>query len=372
MGSDFRTLRRSLGAFVSITLNRMLGRTYVPRPRKQIFIETSSRCNLACRFCAYPKRTEPGSFMDPDRFRALVDEAAALGCDQVVLTPMLGEMFADPTIGEKFAILEAHEGIRSFLFYSNFILPDADAVRALGALKKLREIHISVYGHDLDSFTAVTRKPAAQYDRLAANLETLSRLPALAERGCIVHFSVRTVAGIGIDGLPETEVTRPLLRLRDEGRAVVHVADTYDTWGGTVTDDDVAPIGVTLTKGTDMYKYGACSLLFGAVQVRADGTVHACACRDVDGSLRIGNVADAPLARIVSLSNDRYRALIDDQQRGKFLPNCRSCSMYSSIFDSRAARFATTTPLVPLAEARTLLGDGGEPDLAPGDRARTP
>ena len=362
MGSDIRTLRRSLGAFVSITLNRMLGRTYVPRPRKQIFIETSSRCNLACRFCAYPKRAEPGSFMEPERFRALVDEAAALGYDQVVLTPMLGEMFADPTIREKFAILEAHEGIRSYLFYSNFILPDAEAVQSLGTLKKLREIHISVYGHDRETFTAVARKPGVQYDRLAANLATLADMPSLADRDCIISFSIRTIGGTDLSDLPDSDVVRPIMRLRDEGRAVIDMADSFDTWGGAVTQDDVAEIGVRLTPGTDVYKYGACGLMFGSVQVRADGTVHACACRDVDGSLRIGTLGEKPLAQIVSLSNDGYRELIEDQQHGKFLPNCRSCSLYSSIYDSRVARAPAATPLVSLEKAFTILDGRSDED----------
>jgi MoaA/NifB/PqqE/SkfB family radical SAM enzyme len=60
-------LSRSLGNFVAITKSRLAGKSYVPHPRKSIFIETSGRCNLACRFCAYAKIT-PGGFMTNEDF----------------------------------------------------------------------------------------------------------------------------------------------------------------------------------------------------------------------------------------------------------------------------------------------------------------
>lgn len=351
-----------MGAFLNITLNRMLGRTHVPHPRKQLFIETSGRCNLACRFCAYPKREAPGVFMSLDRFRATVDDAVALGYDTIVLTPMLGELFADPTVGEKFRYLENHADIKGYLFYSNFILPDEETVRSLGKLTKLTEIHISVYGHDSESFVAVTRKPVSQHDRLMRNLRVLRAMRDNAGRGPRLCISVRTLGGLRDDNLPDTELTRLLFDLRDRMGALIDVADGYDTWGGTVTDEDVAPIGIKLTEGADIYKYGACGLIFGSVQVRADGSVHACACRDVDGSLLIGDLGKQPLSSIVSSSNTAYTGLIEAQQRGDFLPNCRSCSLYTSIYDGRAANFPSATPFLPLDSAMALLAPA--PDAA--------
>ena len=215
MISRLRTLHQSLGAFLNITLNRALGRTHVPHPRKQLFIETSGRCNLACRFCAYPKREAPGVFMSLDRFRATVDDAAALGYDTIVLTPMLGELFADPTVAEKFRYLENHADIKGYLFYSNFILPDEETVRSLARLTKLTEIHISVYGHDRDSFAAVARKPVAQHDRLMRNLRALAALPGITGPGRKLCISMRTLGGLHRSNLPSTELTRLLFDLRD-------------------------------------------------------------------------------------------------------------------------------------------------------------
>lgn len=332
----------------------------MPHPRTQIFIETSGRCNLACRFCAYPKQETPGVFMSTERFRDILAQTTSMGFRHFGLTPMLGELFADPTIFEKFEALQAHPLVESYLFYSNFVLPNEAAIREVSALSKLRELHVSVYGHDRESFCAITRKPESQYERLSANLRTLAAIARETDIGHRLHFSMRTLGGISRATLPETEITRTLFELADSHGAKIDVAEDYDTWGGTVLPEDVAPVGIKLTPGSGIYKGGACSLIFGSVQIKADGIVHACACRDVDGSLRLGHLDDAPLSEILSLDNDKYRSLIENQHAGRFTENCRSCSMYSSILDDRPRNFAPPhIRYVDLNRALKVLGGDG-------------
>ncbi len=303
--------------------------------------------------------------MSVDTFRNVLGQATSMGFRHIGLTPMLGELFADPTVFEKFDILEANPGVESYLFYSNFVLPGGDSVQALGKLRKLREIHISVYGHDRESFCAVTRKPASQYDRLLANLETLREMARESGLGGRLHFSVRTLGGLDRAGLPRTELTDILLELAETFGSALDVAEGYDTWGGTITAEDVAPVGIQLTPGTDIYKGGACSMIFGSVQIKADGIVHACACRDVDGSLRLGHLDDAPLGEILSLGNEKYRSLMENQQAGRFTQNCLSCSMYSSILDDRPQKFAPPhVEYLELDEALEIIG-GKEETVRP-------
>jgi hypothetical protein len=73
-------------------------------------------------------------------------------------------------------------------------------------------------------------------------------------------------------------------------------------------------------------------MLFAGVQVRATGIVNACACRDVNTVLAIGDVNEQPLRDIVSTGNPVYMDLIDEQMRGEFRPVCQSCDFYKSIF----------------------------------------
>ncbi len=276
--------------------------------------------------------------MKMDAFQTAIREAVGMGFDFVYLTPSLGEAFADPALFDKLDLMEREPGLRGYGFYSNFVLPDAADIRRLVHLPKLDSLYISLYGFDEASFIETTRKPARQFERLSRNLETLFQATADWQPAGGLHFNVRTVR----TGQPFLEMSTPtadiVRRFMEERGARFDEADEYDNWGGTITDADVASLGITLTDGRHLYMRGACTKLFGEIQIKANGTVHACACRDVDGSLRIGQLGSAPLAEILSWDNPAYRRLIEDQMQGRFGPNCRSCSSYRSVFDDRASR----------------------------------
>ena len=299
--------------------------------------------------------------MSKELFANIVGQAVKLGFSNFWLTPMLGEVFADPNCEERFCFLEQTSGVQTYGFYTNFILPREKTIRGFSKLTKFTALHISIYGHDRESFQQVTRKPPLQYDRLLKNLSTLEE--TLAERVFPggLHFSIRTLGGTNIRNLPETDVTRRLRRIVDRYGATIMVADVYDTWGGTVTPEDVREVGIKLTDGNGIYMHGACTLLFSSPQVTSDGTVHACACRDVDGSLTIGNLWDEPLVKILSMSNPAYRQIIESQQNSIYSSNCRSCSMYRSIYDHRPAGGDSKFKSIRFHEALELMEVGDDP-----------
>ncbi len=352
---NIRTLRRTLGNFAVITFNRLLGRSFAPVPYRDLFVETSQRCNLTCRFCAYSPRG-PSALMGTETFREVIGQAEAMNYESICLTPMLGDLFADPGCIEKFEILENSPVIRRFLFYTNFILAREDAIRALPRFAKLHAMFISVYGCDPDTFTRVTGKPARQYDKLIANLGILHEISGGMKLAGGLHFNIRTVGGTTADNLPATPMTEIMRKLARDRGASLSIADDFDTWGGVVKDADVADLGVRLIDGRDVYHRGACAYLFSSPQVMADGTVHACACRDVDGSLRLGHVSERPLREIVSWSNPVLRGIVEDHEAGRFPAVCRSCSLYRSIYDHRPAAHDPSFKTVPLAEAIRRLG----------------
>ncbi|HER27384.1 MAG TPA: hypothetical protein ENI69_09785, partial [Rhodospirillales bacterium] len=116
---------------------------------------------------------------------------------------------------------------------------------------------------------------------------------------------------------------------------------------------DVDPLGIQITRGELIYMHGACTKLFGEVQIAYDGRVRACACRDTGGSLIIGDMKKTPLAEILCLDNAAYRSIIDDQMAGKFLSNCRSCSSYRSVYDHRAADAGAA--MITIEQARKVI-----------------
>ena len=100
----------------------------------------------------------------------------------------------------------------------------------------------------------------------------------------------------------------------------------------------------------------------------ATGIVNGCACRDVDATLRIGDLNEKPLREILSTQNQAWMDLIAEQQRGEFRPVCRSCDFYKSIYHARSKYRKEGLPLQTLEEFKAGLtaraaGDGGVEDL---------
>jgi hypothetical protein len=239
----------------------------------------------------------------------------------------------DRTLFAKLDGLEHEPRVESYDFFTNFTIPEEKEVERLLGLGKLESMKVSVYGHDLESFVAITQSTEKVYRRLVANLEALlARLERVRFR---LSIGLRTSAGGRGEG--PSEVQRLLGRFRAAG---VRVGSTrvFNNWGGFVTQEDVQGLGIEVTDTRSTYKHGACTLLFTGVQVMATGIVNGCACRDVDATLRIGDLHRAPLRSILSTRNPEYVRLIQEQQAGSFRPVCQGCDFYKSIYRTRAAQ----------------------------------
>jgi hypothetical protein len=111
----------------------------------------------------------------------------------------------------------------------------------------------------------------------------------------------------------------------------------FNNWGGMITSADVEGLDIEVTDTRSTYKKGACTLLFTGVQVMATGVVNGCACRDVNATLKIGDLNQDRLSEILSLGNPAYRLLVQEQEAGQFRPICRSCDYYRSIYRTTRA-----------------------------------
>ena len=110
--------------------------------------------------------------------------------------------------------------------------------------------------------------------------------------------------------------------------------ENYNNWGGLVKPDDVSPAKIVLSSKSPP-KVGACRLIFFKLQVMADGTVNACACRDANATLAIGNLNNDSLKYIISRENETYMQLILNQESGLFNEICTTCDFYDSIYKSK-------------------------------------
>lgn len=315
---------------LEINLNRWSGRELVPVETRILNIETSSLRNLKCRFCGYVKKSSPKVSMSDAFFRNCVGQAVAMGFTEFELTPCTGDVFMDRRAFIKFAFLDNNAGVEGYRFFTNLTIPDPGGIARLTQLKKLRNLTVSIYGHDLESFCAITLSAEKVYRRLIANLTVLlERLDTLPFQ---LHIGVRTT-----NDAPKrtaSELMALVERLRARG-VPVRRAHVYNTFGGTVTAEDVRGLAIDIDDASRTYKSGACSHLFTTYQIMATGIVNGCACRDVNATLRIGDLNEMPLHAILSPDNPAYMRLIEEQQRGEFRPVCRNCDYYKSIYHSR-------------------------------------
>lgn len=313
-----------------LNLNALRGKYYIPHPRERIYIETSGVCNLMCRFCAYSKKELAKVIMPLETFQGIVNQATDLGFSRFGLTPLTGEVFIDKTFLEKARFLDGHPGVESYHFYTNFVAPTEEAIRSLPDLKKLHFMHVSLYGHDRETFSALTQRPASQYERLVSNLELLCRLYG-PKAPFELRMNWRTTPEFQEGDSASSRLKQVVDRIQEKNNIKSKAIRIYNNWGGIISDDDVAAVGLKVNDGTYVYKKGPCALIFYRICVLADGRVNACACRDVNGSLVIGNLNDQSLAHVLSSENPEYVNLIEEQLRNEFREACRTCDFYQSV-----------------------------------------
>ena len=76
----------------------------IPDPLNNINIETTSKCNLSCKFCAYDKRDldkVPLTTMSIENFDEIVNQSLNIGYKNIGLTPTTGDIFMDKDIMKK-------------------------------------------------------------------------------------------------------------------------------------------------------------------------------------------------------------------------------------------------------------------------------
>jgi sulfatase maturation enzyme AslB (radical SAM superfamily) len=310
-----------------IILNRLLGREFIKNDLGVMAIEISSICNIKCRFCAYEKKITPKVIMSNEMFFDCVNQTVELGYDRFELTPCTGDVFMDKHLFEKLYFLDHHPKVKEYSFFSNLTVPSHDQLMQLTKLKKMVGLTISIYGHDEKSFVNITKSTPKVYDRLVSNLKIML---AQKSRPFPIGFGWRSSGDV--PNKDSTELMELLGKFKKAGVRVNSPHGVFNNWGGIVTQEDVAGLNMKIMPGNKKYKSGACAKLFDSIQITASGIVNACSCRDVNSTLRIGDIRTTQLKKIISTENKDYVRLIEEQQAGKFSPVCNSCDFYRSVY----------------------------------------
>jgi len=279
-------------------------------------------------------------------FQNYVGQALDMGYRHFDLTPCTGDIFMDRHIFKKLEFLESAPRVKSYAFFTNFTIPKTRDIERLFILHKISDIAISVYGHDLSSFIAVTKSTENVYWRLVANLETLYGL--IGKRNMRLRLGFHEARRRFHRS--RSDLTRIVEKIEGAGIPVRRYRSLYNNWGGYVTQNDVAGLPIEIGGTDEIYKNGACVRLLTSVQIMATGIVNGCACRDPDATLKIGDLKEKSLREILSAKNPTYMQLIAEQQKGEFRPVCKSCDFYSSVYHNSSGYRKSGTELVSLPE----------------------
>jgi len=321
--------------YIYIKINRYFNRQFIPDIKKSINIETTSICNLGCKFCGYHKRDlamHPLKTMSKENFIHLVNQSANLGYRNIGLSPTTGDVFMDKSFFEKINYIDEHGKIEGYYFYTNFIPIKNTDIEKLFNLKKLDFLGISIYGHDLKTFVAFADSSKNAYDVLVKNLKELNFLISKKNFTFKILIGHRTEKNFDINSINQkSELVFEIKKLIKNKNVDYEYTAEYNNWGGIIGDNDVKNLDINFNK-KPFKKEGSCSLIYSRMIIGSNGELNACACRDANYTLSIGNVFKDDLKKIISSDNKKYLELIDRQEKNDFPDVCKSCDFYSSIY----------------------------------------
>lgn len=291
---------------------------------RTLHIEGTNVCNARCVFCAYPQMGRPKQTMPMDDFRRVVDEYVLMGGRHVSLTPIVGDPLVDRFFFERLDDLHRRPQIRHFSFYTNAILLTSQVSARLMTYGRKLTVNVSWGGFDRQTYQRLmgVDKLDEVYDNVRAFIEHKRRTDSAVRLAVALRCAAADCRGEVWDGLCAFE---------REGLLGFTRLDEYDSWAGKITAGALASAGLRPRRRPR--KRGACELLVSKPVVLADGRVNACACRDVEAELIIGDLHGSSLAEL--LAGDGINQLIERHERGDYPDVCRRCTYYVSIYNRR-------------------------------------
>jgi len=314
--------------------NYLRKKQYIPDILGHINIENTSICNLECKFCAYDKRDlreVPLQTMDFGLFKNITNQCLQLGYKNFGITPVTGDVYMDKNINDKLDYLETLKKLEGYYFYTNFIAITEKKIDKLLEYRKLTDLGLSIYGHDEESFINFSKGTKNSYRILIKNLNYLNDKLKRKEYNFKIELTQRTSRNFDLDN-STSELSIILKKLILQKNIVYEYNYRFTNWGGLVEEKHISNLNIKFqTKFTK--KKGSCSLIYSRLSIGANGIVNACACRDANFTLQIGDIKKSDLKNIISYKNPKYKELINNQEKNNFSEVCSKCDFYRSVYE---------------------------------------
>lgn len=291
---------------------------------RNLHLEGTNICNAKCTFCAYPQMERAKETMPMETFGRIVDEYVEMGGRGVSLTPIVGDPFVDRHIFERLDYLDQKPGIQGFYFYTNGILMKPAISDRLVSYGEKLHVFVSFGGFDRETYKAIMG--VDYFDLVCKNIEAFVEAKRRTDSQTPFTLALRCPTSNW-----RGEFWAKCKAYEQAGLMNIHFVQTFDSWAGKVKTTDLEQVGLDATLAP--YKRGACELLFAKPIVLANGKVNACACRDVEAELIVGDLNHTSLKDL--WAGQGIDEIIERHEQGDFPEVCKRCTWYNSIYNTR-------------------------------------
>jgi MoaA/NifB/PqqE/SkfB family radical SAM enzyme len=298
-------------------------------PSSYLVTGVTNICNAKCTFCAYPKvvanKTLQTGVMSFVVFQKAVDEWAALGGQNLDLTPVVGDPLVDPGLLEKVDYAVSRAGLKNVYLTTNAIL-----INKNDNYKKLIDlgiggVFISTQGANKEAYEKIYG--VKHYDEAMSGIHNLleyNRIKGEPAR-IVIRFRNHEKPSEIIRSKDFQEKLKPYF----SEKVRVNFTVDFDNWGGTIKPEDMSG-SMRLRKLPPMLNV-PCTNLFNFA-VRHDGRVRLCGCRlttNDNDDLVVGNIKEKSLVEISQ--GDEAWNIVKGFYEGKRPHTCLECTFYQPI-----------------------------------------
>ncbi|MBI4248227.1 MAG: radical SAM protein [Elusimicrobia bacterium] len=286
-----------------------------------LYMEGTNICNAKCVFCAYPQMQRPKVTMEMDTFKNTILGFVRAGGREVNLSAIVGDPLIDRYLFDKLDFLRSQPQIRAAQFFTNAIAMRPAMADKLLTYGKFLKVCISFGGFDRETYLRIFK-----VDKFETVVPQIQHLIAQKEAtGSSLDITVNLRVPVENRKGPFWDYLRDRHR---KGIILLDWVDQFDNWGGDISEETL--LAADLTPRPLPLKRGPCHRLLTGPAVLADGRVNACACRDVEATLIIGDLKTQSMQAI--LSGAPLKELLDKHERADFPAICEKCTLYESIY----------------------------------------
>ena len=288
-------------------------------PLRRLAIEITNVCNADCSFCAYRYMKRKKELLSNKDFEFFLKRYVEYGGGELKLTPIVGDPLIDKNLIAKIKMAKATKKITHLYAYTNLIGLDNFNIREF-LQSGIDKIDISLCIGSKEMYRRLFGVNC--YERVIENLAKLLYCNKLLGNKVKVDIILR--CDKPYDDIFASKTYKKIIALGGK----IRVVENYDNWTGLIKQED-------LPKGQQFRKIGKmkepCSLFYKGVMILMNGDVTACWCRDLQGTLIIGNIYKNSLKEI--WEGKELKALRDNWYKGKIPKICKKCYQYTPLSD---------------------------------------